>query len=147
MRNLILFVFLLAASTLQAQSDLSKLNWITGTWSRTDKKPGSSGVEIWQKVSNTELTGRGINLKGKDTTFVEKLKIIVKGNDIFYMADVPENKEPVLFKLTSVSATSLVFENPQHDFPKKISYELTGVKLKATISGDGKSQEFWFEKK
>ena len=147
MKNLPIVLLLLAACATQAQSDLSKLNWLTGTWQRTNAKPGRSGMEIWQKTTDTELTGRGINLKGIDTTFVEKLKIIIKGKDIYYVADVPENKETVLFKLTNQSPTSLTFENPQHDFPKKIVYELTGTKLKATISGDGKAIDYWFEKK
>jgi hypothetical protein len=147
MKNLTIALLLLTACSVQAQSDLSKLNWLNGTWNRTNAKPGRSGVEIWQKVSNTEMVGKGVSLKGADTAFVEKLKIIIKGNDIFYVADVPENKEPVLFKLTSLTANNLTFENPQHDFPKKISYELNGAKLKATVSGDGRAQEFWFEKK
>jgi hypothetical protein len=147
MRNLFLLLLLASSITLQAQTDLSKLTWLTGTWNRTNAKPGRSGVEIWEKTSNTEFIGRGINLKGADTTFVEKLKIIVKENDIYYVADVPENKEPILFKLTNSTNSSLTFENPQHDFPKKINYELAATKLKATISGDGKSMDYWFEKK
>ena len=93
------------------------------------------------------MAGRGINLKGIDTTFVEKLKIILKDNAIYYVADVPQNKEPVLFKLTTQSETKLVFENPQHDFPKVITYEVLDKKLKAVISGDGKAIEYWFERK
>jgi hypothetical protein len=92
------------------------------------------------------MNGRGINLKGTDTVFVEKLKIIVRENTIFYVADVPENKEPVLFKATAITNTSVVFENPQHDFPKKIVYEWSDQKLKATISGDGKLIDYWFVK-
>src|SRR5688572_2068409 len=103
MKNLIFFLIILPAGTVRAQPDLSKLDWLMGTWNRTNAKPGRSGVEIWQKVSSTELIGRGINLKGTDTTFVEKLNIILKDKDIYYVADVPENKEPVLFRLTSSS--------------------------------------------
>lgn len=130
-----------------SQNDLDKFDWLQGTWTRTNAKPGRSGVEIWQKRSDSEMTGQGISLKGSDTTFVEKLKIIMKDDAIYYVADVPENKEPILFKLTSHSKNRLVFENPQHDFPKKITYELLRNKLKATTAGDGKEIEFWFEKK
>ena len=102
---------------------------------------------MWKKTSDQEFVGKGINLRGVDTTFVEKLKIISKDNKIFYVADVPENKEPVLFEVTSIKQNAVTFENPKHDFPKKITYELTGMKLKATISGDGKAIDYWFERR
>jgi Domain of unknown function (DUF6265) len=146
MKPFIIFLISFLSFSTYAQSNLKKLDWLTGEWKRTNAKPGRSGFEIWKRISDNEMTGRGINLKGTDTTFVEKLKIISKEDAIYYVADVPQNKEPVLFKLTTQSETKLVFENPQHDFPKIISYELLDKKLKAVISGDGKAIEYWFEK-
>jgi hypothetical protein len=146
MKKLTTLVFAILVTSTYGQTDLKNLEWLTGNWTRTNPKPGRSGFEFWQRVSSTEMTGRGINLKGTDTTFVEKLKIVVNENSIFYVADVPQNKEPVLFKATEVTQSSIVFENPQHDFPKKITYAFDGQKLKATISGDGKSIDYWFEK-
>ena len=130
-----------------AQTSLSKLEWLLGSWNRTNAKPGRTGVEVWSKISNQEFIGKGINLRGTDTTFVEKLKLIIRDNKIYYVADVPENKEPVLFEMTLQSGTNVTFENPKHDFPKKITYELSGNKLKATISADGKSIDYLFERK
>jgi hypothetical protein len=146
LHGIALLIWILHSVSVQSQ-DLKKLEWLIGTWNRTNAKPGRSGVEIWQKISTTEIRGWGVNLKGVDTTFVEKLKIIVMGKDIYYVADVPENKKPVLFKLTKVSDTNLIFENPQHDFPKTLKYELINSKLKATVSGNGKMMEYWFERK
>jgi hypothetical protein len=70
-------------------------------------------------------------------------------NDLFYIVSVPNQNEeqPVAFKLTSSTIDYLVFENPEHDFPKKITYKLvTKDSLYAEISGDGKSQGFPFTK-
>jgi hypothetical protein len=86
-------------------------------------------------------------MNGSDTSFVEKIRIVVKDNELNYVADVPENKEPIYFKFTELTATGFVCENPAHDFPKKISYQLDGKNLKATISGDGKSMDYLFVKK
>ena len=147
MKTLIIFLISFWSFSTYAQTHLKKLDWLTGEWIRTNAKPGRSGIEIWKRTSDNEMAGRGINLKGIDTTFVEKLRIIVKDNAIYYVADVPQNKEPVLFKLTTQSETKLVFENPQHDFPKVITYEVLDKKLKAVISGDGKAIEYWFERK
>jgi len=85
-------------------------------------------------------------MHGSDTAFVEKLGIIVRDGDLFYVADVPENQQPVYFRLTEIKQNSFTCENPEHDFPKKLAYSLKGNKLHAIISGDGKSMEFFFEK-
>lgn len=147
-------LFLFSAAFLFGQqpstSELKKfksLEWLTGTWSRTNAKPGRSGFEVWNKNSETEYIGSGIAMKGKDTVFVEKLKIVLRADGIYYVADVPQNKSEILFKVTSLTENSVAFENPDHDFPKKISYEFDGNVLKATISGDGKAIDYLFERK
>jgi hypothetical protein len=142
--GLILFI---QCSFAQVSSDLKKLSWLEGTWERTNTKPGKKGFETWTKVSDTEWKGKGVNLTGADTTFIEKLKLIVKEGVPYYVADVPENQKEVLFKFTALTRNGFVCENPQHDFPKKISYQRDGDKLKAVISGDGKSIEYLFIKR
>ena len=46
--------------------------------------------------------------------------------DWYYVVNVKDqnNDKPVSFKLTSISLDKLVFENPEHVFPKKITYKL-----------------------
>jgi Domain of unknown function (DUF6265) len=127
-------------------NNLAKLSWLTGTWTRTNNEMDRTGMERWQKSSSMELRGIGVSIKGKDTLFVEKLRILVRQNDLFYVADVPENQMPVYFKLTEVTDTGFICENPEHNFPKRISYQLDGDKLKATISGDGKAVDYLFVK-
>lgn len=131
----------------QVLVNFNKLKWLEGTWNRTNNKPGKSGTERWVKTSSQELRGWGVAMKGSDTVFVEKLRILIKEDNVFYIADVPENEKLVYFKLTEISDSDFVCENPDHDFPKKIAYHLDGNKLKATVSGDGKSIEYLFERK
>jgi hypothetical protein len=152
MKNfLFLFSFLISIyiqSNAQVNAgDFSKLQWLVGEWNRTNTKAGTSGIEKWIQNSNSELQGWGINMKGNDTSFIEKTKLIIKDGSIYYVADVPENKEPVYFRITTITDYSFTCENPQHDFPKKISYVNDGLKLKATISGNGKSIEYLFDRK
>lgn len=146
MRFIICVLALLLSSNLMAQKagDLKNMEWLLGNWARTNTKPGRAGVETWQKLSPTEWKGRGISLRGTDTTFVEKLKIVVEKGELYYVSDVPENPQPVYFKITQVAPTGFVCENPAHDFPKKIEYRLQGETLKATISGDGKAVDYLF---
>ncbi len=142
-----LVVFSILSGRAQADtSDFKKLYWLIGTWQRTNVKPGRSGTERWAMVSTSELKGLGITLRGNDTAFIERIRLILKDGNIYYAADVPENKGVVLFKLTSIAQNGFVCENPAHDFPKKISYQRDGNNLKAVISGDGKSADYLFEK-
>jgi hypothetical protein len=133
--------------TEKVMSDFHSLSWLEGRWSRINiKRPGRTAYEVWKKPNDKEFTGIGITLQGTDTVFVEKLKIVIQGNEIHYVADVPENPELVHFKFTAQSPQGFTCENPNHDFPKKISYRLEGNTLNAQTSGDGKVQEFIFEK-
>jgi len=95
-------VVLLLSSGAHAQSvskeDFPSLSWLEGKWTRLNMKiPGRTATEQWKKVSDHEFIGMGITLQGNDTVFVEKLKIMVDGNEIHYVADIPENPEPVHF--------------------------------------------------
>ena len=146
--SLLLALPLLAScqSAPNADKDFSKLSWLEGTWVRTNAKPGRSGSEQWTRGKGSEWIGWGVNMKGADTTFVEKLKIVIKAGDIYYVSDVPENAKPIDFKITSIDEKSFVCENPAHDFPKKIAYYKDGNNLRAVISGDGKEMEYLFKR-
>ncbi len=133
--------------TSNVNDDFKKLDWLLGTWIRTNANPGRNSNERWIKLSSRELQGFGLTMKGQDTALLEKLKLIIKENAIYYVADVPENKQLVYFKLTEISENAFSCENPEHDFPKRISYQKDGDKLKATISGNGKSVDYFFERK
>jgi hypothetical protein len=151
MKNQLLITLgMLLATATYAQKDASvkfkKLHWLAGRWERTNNKPGQSGSETWSGVSAGKMSGFAVTLKGKDTVFVERSTLEIKGDDIFYNALVTGSAKPVPFKLTSVTDDSFVCENPQHDFPKKISYKLTGNRIYATISGNGKTIPYNFVK-
>ena len=153
-KTLLLAIMLCAIEIVHSQSpsqkdsdDFKKLDWLEGTWTRQDVKPGQSGHESWQKISAAEWKGLGVNMTGADTIFVEKMNLVIKDGNIYYVANITENKAPVYFKMTAITNDSFICENPQHDFPKKITYQKEGNKLKATISGDGKSFDYFFEKR
>lgn len=131
-------------SVTPGNSNVNQLTWLVGTWKRTNTKAGQSGFESWYKISPTELRGQGVTMRGSDTLFVEKIRIISKDKDLFYVADVPENQKPVYFRLTELKENGFTCENPEHDFPKKITYNLQGNTLRAIISGNGKSIDYLF---
>lgn len=131
-----------------AKSDLSELEWLLGTWQRTNVRPGTMAYEKWEKQSEQLFTGMGWSMKGADTTFVEKLRLEVKANKLYYVADVKENATPTYFEITEVSGQGFKSENPEHDFPKAIEYQLKEKVLTAIISdGADKRMGFVFERK
>ncbi len=131
----------------EAELNLKKMKWLVGTWNRTNiSKPGRTFHERWEEIGEHRLRGYGVTMQGQDTVFLEKITILIKENNLYYVADVPDNKHPVYFKLTSVNDSGFVCENPEHDFPKKIVYQFDGATLKAQISGDEKSIDYLFEK-
>nr|WP_068886760.1 DUF6265 family protein [Pedobacter panaciterrae] len=120
------------------------LEWLVGKWTRVNAKAGESGYETWTRISPVKLSGKGVTLKGEKPIFVENLEFKIKGNDIFYVVMVTGEKQPTYFKLTELNKDGFTCENPEHDFPKKISYKKTGNNVKATISGNGQSVDYNF---
>lgn len=151
MRSIVFFILIAGlaiacSNTPSSQKGIDKINWLVGFWNRTNVKEGRSAHERWEKVSDYELNGWGVSFRGVDTSFVEKLRIVSKDNELYYVADVSENAAPVYFKFTALSENDFTCENSEHDFPKKIQYLLKGDSLKAITSGDGKELIFEFVK-
>jgi hypothetical protein len=124
----------------QTENKMEKLSWILDKW--VSKDSNSISYETWSKVNSDLFEGHSQTIKNGDTVFSEKLKIQKIGNDIFYIADVKHNPAPVAFKLTSITDNEAVFENPEHDFPKKITYKNEDGNLHAWIEGRVKNNQW-----
>ena len=90
------------------------------------------------------MNGWGVAMRDNDTTFVESLRIVLEDDELYYVADVEENPEPVFFKFTSMTSNGFITENPDHDFPKKIEYLFKNDTLVVTTSGDKQKITFKF---
>lgn len=153
MKNIIYIVSILLFCCFSCQQKatnyaaLEKANWFLGKWE--NKTTEGTFSEEWKTENDSVLVGASYFINEKDTLFAETVRLEQQKNDLFYIVSVPNQNEekPVAFKLTSSTTDFLVFENPEHDFPKKITYKLvTKDSLFAEISGDGKSQGFPFRK-
>lgn len=111
-------------------------NWLIGNWEHQTEFGNLS--EQWQQLNDSTYVGKAFFTKGKDTLHNESITLHEQGNDLIYSATVKDENEalPVAFKLTSETANQLVFENPKHDFPQKITYKkITSDSIVAIVSG------------
>lgn len=123
-------IFLLLISTLlfiscQNSKDVSKIvgaNWLLGKWE--NKSANGNLSETWIKVNDSIYDGESYFIKGKDTLHFEKIQMKQKGEDLYYIATVKgqNNDKPISFIHNDTIEKQLVFENPKHDYPQKISY-------------------------
>lgn len=146
-RYLTITGFMLSAAIANAQSPshIEDLGWLVGSWKRTNNKAGQSGNERWIIDPEIGLRGYGVTLKGRDTLFIEKMRIVPGDNNaLYFVADVIENPKPVYFRITAIHQNDFTCVNPEHDFPKNITYRKKLKNLDVILSGNGKIVEYNF---
>lgn len=117
-------------------------NFLLGTWKIENKEV----YEHWDKLNENTLKGFSYNFKDGQMLISEYLDIRKVGKKVLYSATVLKQNsgKPVDFTLTKVDST-YIFENPNHDFPKKIVYkQLTDNEVYVQVS-DGKQKGFSYK--
>lgn len=110
--------------------DLKALAFLAGTWGVED-----TIVELWLPPLRGLMVGVNRDPQGDALPFFEYLRIEARADGVFYIAS-PRGGGTTEFKLTELSAARVVFENPMHDFPRKIVYTRSGDRLEAEVGGD-----------
>lgn len=108
--------------------------FMEGTW----KQESGESYEHWDRVNDGNLKGFVYELKNGQPIVSEYVSITLSGKDIVYTATVLNQNEGkgVDFKLTQTDNT-YSFENPKHDFPRKIVYKrLNDNELLVKVSGE-----------
>jgi len=115
---------------------------LMGDWIDAESEPGAVIHERWKPTGNGTYSGIGFVMADKDTVFIEHLWVASdRMGAIAYNVRVPSQDAgaPVAFSLTECAGDSMVFENPMHDFPRRIAYALQhDGTWYATVSGPGK---------
>ena len=128
-----------------------KLYALEGRWIMKTQR-GAIG-EQWLKMDKDYLQSRGFFVKGNDTIITERVALRNTGKGIYYTSTVEDqnNKQPIPFKFTSEKNNAFVFENPEHDFPKRIVYEIVSIDslhayIDGGVNGSGKREDFYYRK-
>ena len=131
----LIFMVLLMSSAWTQTTTLADLSWIAGAW---QSAPGAKrqSEEHWTTAAGATMMGMSRTVAGEKTVEFEYLRIEQRADGIYYVAHPKARCPATDFKLTRASANEAVFENPQHDFPKRIIYR-KGADDSLTASVDG----------
>lgn len=104
-------------------------SWMEGCW----QHESGTTRESWQRGFDGLLFGQSVTIKDGKLTFFEDIRIERVDRSLRYVVS-PGGGAPVTFKATQQSLSSITFENPSHDFPQRIHYEVSETGIAAHIS-------------
>lgn len=113
---------------------LEQLAWMAGHWVRVSAA-GESSEEIWLSPRARLMPGLNREVTRSGRSFFEFLRIEQREDGrIVYVAS-PGGGPSTEFELTQLVDQRATFENPQHDFPRKLTYWREGDTLNARAEG------------
>ena len=133
LKTIIAAVVLFASLSLQNPT-IADVSWIAGDW-QTAGGGRRQIEEHWTGVAGGSMMGVSRTIASDKTVEFEYLRIEQRADGVYYVAHPKARCPGTDFKLTRASATEAVFENPQHDFPKRIIYRKTDDGLTASVDG------------
>ncbi len=112
-----------SASAAPACGTLASLRWLLGDWVANGGK--TTFHESWTEVAPHTFEGTGIERAGPDGAISgEALRLVEMAGTVFYLSKVTHNELPVAFRLNECEDGRFVFDNPAHDFPRRLEYVL-----------------------
>jgi len=150
-QKLLLFSFLLAlcsGSIAQQRTSVSDFSFLKGSWTMNTAK--GRIVESWKMSKDSGMDGISFSISNSgDSTLLETIRIYESAGSIYYepSGNGPGNDSTVSFKLISVENGIFVFENRNHDFPQRISYQSQSASnvlawIEGTVNGKFRKIEF-----
>ena len=117
-----------------AKATAADLAWLAGDWVGT-RSSGSSIEERWSPPLGGAMlaVSRTVNTGGKMVAF-EYLRVVEREGGLVYIAQ-PGGKTATEFVLTELTPSRAVFDNPRHDYPKRIVYELSADGVLSATTG------------
>jgi hypothetical protein len=117
-----------------ATATLAAFDWLAGDWCM--ERNGELVEEHWWPARGGMLMSLGRTVSGGKTRAFEYLRLELRDGVVTFVAQ-PNGTPPTPFRLTSSGPDWARFENPEHDFPKRVEYRRTPSGLHAEIAGPG----------
>ena len=103
---------------------LAQVSWLSGCW--VSSSLGVSIEEYWMPPRGGTMLGVSRTVRGDETTGYESVMIREVDGRLLYEAH-PSGQASAVFEATRSSGEAVTFENPQHDFPRRIVYSRVGA--------------------
>lgn len=107
---------------------LPKSTWpaqvLAGSWLMNTSR--GQTLETWESAGPNHMLCKSYRIIAQDTVLLESIQLAKTGDEINYISTVTGQNggKPIKFTMTSSANNRYVFENPNHDFPKRIVYDL-----------------------
>ncbi|MBL0125446.1 MAG: hypothetical protein IPP88_23210 [Betaproteobacteria bacterium] len=126
--------------TIAADSPLNALTWLAGCWFGRSGK--NEFREHWMRPAGGLMLGMGRTISGGKAVSYEAMRIELDSAGAPVFVAKPSGQPEASFKRLKFDATSIVFENAEHDFPQVIKYQLQpDGALHAQIEGKLKGRD------
>ena len=107
--------------------------WLAGCWQQ--RSGNRESLEMWMPPAGGLMFGASRTIVGGAVREYEQLLIRMENGKLIFTA-TPSGQQTASFTSTSLTDTSFVVENLQHDFPQRIIYRRRGAdSLIARIEG------------
>ena len=126
---------------------IADLSWLTGCWESSKPESGYLLSEQWMRPEGGMMIGMGRTVRDRKAQDWEFMRIEQTGDGLTFFAKPKANRDETPFKMTRMSESEIVFEDPAHDFPQKVTYRLTKTgslapSIEGMINGKLKTIEF-----
>jgi hypothetical protein len=113
-----------AAAAGAGPAPVSSLSWLSGCW---ESVRGERRIEEqWMAPRGGSMLGMSRTVVRDSTREFEHMRIEERGGRLLFTAK-PSGQEEASFTAISVSESLVVFENPGHDFPRRVLYRKVGA--------------------
>jgi hypothetical protein len=104
-------------------SGIQRVAWLQGCWEAAS--PERVIEEHWMAPRGTSMVGIARTVRGAELVEYELVVIREKGERLAYEAH-PSGQRSATFLSETVTDAAVVFQNLQHDYPKRVGYERGG---------------------
>ena len=124
-------------------TDIDSLSWLVGCWQLRNENTVID--ELWMPAEGDSMLGMSRTVRDGKLVGYELILLIETDVGLVYRAH-PSGQAMANFHATQTNRRGVVFENPDHDFPKRIAYwSKDRDRLTARVDDGSDEQHFELE--